>query len=65
MSRFEQVKWVLCPICGGPDMRKEIDPDGCMMIFCTNGDCASNGGGNYSKLKLKLIKMSECDEREI
>lgn len=38
--------WVTCPICGEPDMRKELDSEGNALIFCVNYACASNGGSN-------------------
>ena len=40
--------WVTCPICGQPDMKKEIDRDGNALISCVNLACWSNGG-TYSK----------------
>lgn len=41
--------WVKCPICGEPDMRKEIatdDENKEGYIFCVNLACASNDGDN-------------------
>jgi hypothetical protein len=35
--------WVNCPICGEPDMRKEIFDEGLALIHCTNHGCPSNG----------------------
>lgn len=43
--------WVNCPICGEPDMRREEDRHGNVLIMCVNHACASNGGGNASALK--------------
>lgn len=36
--------WVICPICGESDMRKEVDAGGHSLIHCVNTNCASNGG---------------------
>ncbi len=35
--------WVNCPICGEPDMRKQIFDEGLALIHCTNHGCPSNG----------------------
>lgn len=41
--------WVHCPVCGETDMRMEVE-DGNRLIFCTNHNCASNGGTNVEAL---------------
>lgn len=45
--------WVLCPICGEPDMEQETDSEGNVLISCVNHACASNGGSNTSGLSLQ------------
>jgi hemerythrin len=39
-----QAQWAPCPICGEPDMRREVYAEGHSVIFCTNSTCRSNGG---------------------
>jgi len=42
--------WVDCPVCGETDMCREVDEDDNPLITCTNHNCGSNGGSNWSAL---------------
>lgn len=46
--------WVMCPICGESDMRREVDTYGNALIHCVNHNCGSNGGDNYCGLENRL-----------
>lgn len=46
--------YVKCPICGETDTDKTEYENGLVIISCSNRDCASNGGSNYSFLKKTL-----------
>lgn len=45
--------WVDCPVCGEPDMRLEADSEDNAIITCTNHNCGSNGGTNWSAFPLQ------------
>lgn len=68
-ERLLHTDWVVCPVCGGDDMRRETYVDGVPegqpvtpddvqyhYIFCVNTSCGSNGGDNYSNVM--------CDEND-
>lgn len=38
--------YVSCPVCGEPNMQRDLDADGNALITCTNHECRSNGGGS-------------------
>ena len=57
MTNAVKRSWVDCPICGEPDMRREEDAEGNVLILCTNHACASNGGMNNDAL-IRSIKGS-------
>ncbi len=44
-------EFVDCPVCGQPDMRREVDNEGNALMLCVNHACASNGGSNDSATK--------------
>ena len=46
--------YMKCPICGETDTDKTEYENGLVIISCSNRDCASNGGSNYSFLKKTL-----------
>jgi len=45
--------WVDCPVCGESDMRLEADEEDNAIITCTNHNCGSNGGSNWSAFPLQ------------
>lgn len=45
--------WVDCPVCGEPDMRLGADAEDNAIITCTNHNCGSNGGTNWSAFPLQ------------
>jgi rubrerythrin len=45
--------WVDCPVCGESDMRREADEEDNVIITCTNHECGSNGGSNWSAFPLQ------------
>lgn len=44
--------WVDCPVCDEPDMCREVDEENNPLIRCTNHNCGSNGGTNWSAFPL-------------
>lgn len=57
-------EWVKCPVCGESDMRKETDGDENSLILCVNHACGSNGGDNFSAVKMEnLPPIQEPPER--
>jgi hypothetical protein len=47
-------RWVNCPVCGEPDMRRESDSEGNTLILCVNHACASNGGTNADVIEMRF-----------
>lgn len=46
-----------CPICDSPDTRFEPEGDeGGTLAYCTNLECASNGGTNASALLKRIMR---------
>lgn len=55
-------KWIDCPICGGTDNSFELDADEPVnadgrevgILTCTNLECGSNGGSNFSAVTINV-----------
>lgn len=50
-------RWVNCPVCGEPDMRRTEDQDGNALIFCVNHACLSSGGKNNAAIAERADRL--------
>lgn len=52
IRRYIQSEWVVCPVCGENDVRREACPEDGYIYHCVNLNCGSNGGANFGGVNL-------------